>query len=120
MMAALLGEDGPYDFSGETVFVWERATDGLGGFISVSLRPWAEGCGSEPVPYIEGWWVAPDLRGAGVGRKLVAAVEQWCRKQGFMELGSDVELDNIASLQAHAALGFEPTIRLQFFRKILE
>src|SRR5438067_1734925 len=27
-----------------------------------TLRPWAEGCKSMPVPYIEGWWVAPDLR----------------------------------------------------------
>lgn len=119
MMSALLDDSTPYDFSSETVFVWERETGGLGGFISLSLRPWAEGCTSEPVPYIEGWWVAPDLRGAGVGAALVAAVEQWCRRRGFVELGSDVAQDNTVSLQAHAALGFEPTLRLQFFRKIV-
>jgi hypothetical protein len=34
------------------------------------------------------------------------------------ELASDVELDN-DSLQAHAALGFEPFGRVQFFRKPL-
>jgi aminoglycoside 6'-N-acetyltransferase I len=77
------------------------------------------GCDSAPVPYIEGWWVAPELRRAGVGRALVGAVEQWCKEQGFDELGSDVELDNDVSLRAHAALGFEPTLRLQFFRKRL-
>ena len=110
------GEEG-YDFSAETVFVWERPNGGLGGFASLSLRPWAEGCKSMPVPYVEGWWVAPDLRRTGVGRALIQALEQWCRTNGYSELGSDVELDNSASLKAHADLGFERTLRLQFFRK---
>ena len=70
-----------------------------------------------PVPYVEGWWVASDLRRSGVGRALIEAIEQWCRANGYAELGSDVELDNAPSLAAHAALGFEPTLRLQFFRK---
>jgi len=119
MMRDLWTEAGDYDFSDETVFVWERPTGELGGFISCSVRPWAEGCDSAPVPYIEGWWVAPDLRHVGVGRALVEAVEQWARARDFVELGSDVELDNVASLRAHGALGFEPTLRLQFFRKKL-
>lgn len=47
MMRALWPESGNYDFSDETVFVWQRAHGGLGGFASVSLRPWAdEGCDS--------------------------------------------------------------------------
>ncbi len=119
MMRALWPDAGDYDFSDETVLVWERPAGGLGGFVSFSLRPWAEGCESTPVPYIEGWWVAPDLRRTGVGRALIAAVERWCREHGYLELGSDVELDNAASLEAHVALGFEPTLRLQFFRKRL-
>ena len=49
----------------------------------------------------------------------IEAIEQWCRENGYAELGSDVELDNAPSLAAHAALGFEPTLRLQFFRKRL-
>ena len=120
MMHALWPSPGPYDFSDESVFVWERDNRaGLGGFVSFSIREWAEGCSSSPVPYIEGWWVAPDLRGSGVGRALVTAVERWCLEHGYDELGSDVELDNERSLRAHAALGFEPTLRLQFFRKRL-
>ena len=119
MMRALWPGAEEYDFSDETVLVWERDEGGLGGFVSFSLRPWAEGCDSTPVPYIEGWWVAPDLRRSGVGRALIATVEQWCRRRGYRELGSDVEVDNVVSLEAHAALGFEPTLRLQFFRKRL-
>jgi aminoglycoside 6'-N-acetyltransferase I len=119
MMRALWPDAGDYDFGDETVFVWERSEGGLGGFASFSLRPWAEGCLGMPVPYIEGWWVAPDLRHLGVGRSLIEAIEHWCRENGYAELGSDVELDNTPSLAAHAALGFKPTLRLQFFRKRL-
>lgn len=119
MMRMLWPGGDSYDFSDETVFVWEKEDGGLGGFVSFSLRPWAEGCDSTPVPYLEGWWVAPTLRQAGVGRALVAAVERWCREEGYDELGSDVELDNTISLQAHAAMGFEPTLRVQYFRKRL-
>ena len=119
MMHALLPAEPSYDFSDEVVWVWEREAGALGGFISCSLRPWANGCESTPVPYIEAWWVAPDLRRTGVGRSLVAAVEAWCRERGYSELGSDAELHNDVSLRAHAAVGFEPTLRLQFFRKRL-
>lgn len=119
MMHALWPTAGTYNFDEEVVIVWERDGDGLGGFVSFSLRPWAEGCDSTPVPYVEGWWVAPDLRGCGVGRALVAQVERWCRERGYEELGSDVELDNEVSLRVHAALGFEPTVRLQYLRKRL-
>jgi aminoglycoside 6'-N-acetyltransferase I len=118
MMQALWPAAGE-DFSDEPVFVWERQSGQLGGFVSFSLRAWAEGCDSTPVPYIEGWWVAPDLRRTAVGRALVSAVEAWCREHGYSELGSDVELDNAPSLEAHDALGFERTLRLQFFRKLL-
>src|SRR5262252_3572029 len=89
MMRALWPDAGDYDFGDETVFVWERADGQLAGFASFSLRPWAEGCSSMPIPYVEGWWVAPDLRRSGVGRALFGAIEQWCLDNGYTELGSD-------------------------------
>ena len=119
MMRALWPDATDYDFTEETVFVWERPIGGLGGFASLSIRPWADGCETMPVPYIEGWWVAPDLRRMGVGGALFAAVERWCKARGYRELGSDVEIENATSLAAHKALGFEPTLRLQYFRKRL-
>lgn len=119
MMRALWPDAGSYDFDDEIVFVCEKQDGGLGGFISVSVRPWADGCESEPVAYIEGWWVAPELRKIGVGRALIAAAEQWAKSRGFCEIGSDTTLDNVGSIAAHQALGFEPTEQLQLFRKRL-
>jgi aminoglycoside 6'-N-acetyltransferase I len=116
---AMLPTDLADDFKDETVFVWERPGGRLGGFASLSLRPWAEGCESTPVPYVEGWWVAPDLRRQGIGRALFGTIERWCQERGYAELGSDAEIDNAVSLRAHTTLGFEPTLRLQFFRKRL-
>jgi aminoglycoside 6'-N-acetyltransferase I len=115
MMRALTSEE--YDFHEETVFVAERPDSRLAGFISMSLRPWAEGCDSTPVPYVEGWWVEPDVRRTGVGRQLMSAAEAWCRAHGHTELGSDAEIENEGSLRAHVALGFERTVRIQFFRR---
>jgi aminoglycoside 6'-N-acetyltransferase I len=103
----------------ELVWVWESDTGDLGGFVSASIRPWAEGCVSTPVPYVEGWYVAEFLRGGGVGRALMASVEEWARAQGFAELGSDAELGNQVSLAAHQKIGFVPTERVQYFRKVL-
>jgi aminoglycoside 6'-N-acetyltransferase I len=89
------------------------------GFAEVYVRPFANGCVSRPVPFLEGIWVAPDVRGHGIGRALLIAVEAWCRKQGFGELGSDALIDNEASHQAHAAWGFAETERVVYFRKPL-
>jgi GNAT superfamily N-acetyltransferase len=103
----------------ETVFVWESETGVLGGFVSVSLRPWAEGCVGAPVPYVEGWYVTENLRRQGIGRALIQKAEAWAQERGFAELGSDVRLDNPISFEAHERLGFVPTEQLQFFRKSL-
>ena len=91
----------------------------LGGFITLAMRPWAEGCTSTPCAYIEGWWVAADLRGCGHGRALVAAAESWARAQGSRELASDALVTNTASIAAHRALGFEEVERVVAFRKRL-
>jgi aminoglycoside 6'-N-acetyltransferase I len=119
LMRQLWPDGGAYDFAGETVFVWDRGDGSIGGFVSVSIRPWAEGCASEPVPYIEGWFVEDDLRRHGVGAQLLAAAEEWARAGGFTEIGSDAELDNEISVAAHLRLGYRTTTKLQFFQKDL-
>jgi aminoglycoside 6'-N-acetyltransferase I len=93
--------------------------DGLAGFLELGLRSVAEGCATSPVPYVEGWYVAPDWRRRGVGGALMSAAEQWSRERGYTELGSDTEELNRLSRDAHAALGFEEVETLVVFRKAL-
>jgi aminoglycoside 6'-N-acetyltransferase I len=98
------------------------ARDGAGaavGFAEVFVRPFANGCAARPVPFLEGIWVAEAERGHGVGRRLLLAVEDWCRRHGFAELGSDALIDNEASHRAHSAWGFAETERVVYFRKPL-
>jgi aminoglycoside 6'-N-acetyltransferase I len=87
------------------------------GFVEIAIRPFADGCRSQPVPHVEGWYVEPFARGRGIGRALLAAAEAWARARGFNEMASDSEVQNEASLAAHGACGFAETERLVKFRK---
>lgn len=89
------------------------------GFLEFGLRPYANGCTSMPVPFVEGWYVESEARGRGVGRLLMDAAEMWCRDHGHSELGSDTQFWNEASLQAHTACGFNETERVVYLRKDL-
>jgi aminoglycoside 6'-N-acetyltransferase I len=100
-------------------YVAERAGGGLCGFIEASIRPWAEGVDEQPCAFVEGWWVDDDMRGTGIGRRLMAAVEDWARARGFTELGSDTDLGNLGAQHAHRALGFVERSRNVYFRKLL-
>lgn len=87
------------------------------GFAELSIRAYAEGCETDRVAFLEGWYVAPEARRHGVGRALVAAAERWAELQGCTEFASDAVVDNIESAAAHAALGFEETVQIRCFRK---
>ena len=89
------------------------------GFIELSIRDFADGCDSMPVPHVEGWYVEPTARRSGVGRALLDAAEAWARARGFTELASDTEVHNTDSQHAHSRCGFEETERLVKFRKPL-
>jgi aminoglycoside 6'-N-acetyltransferase I len=101
------------------VFVLERTAGKLGGFLELNVRNYAEGSQSTKVPYIEGWYVDPDLRGRGYGKQLIQASEMWALKNGFDELASDAELENLDSIAAHKALGFREVERIVCFIKKL-
>src|SRR5690349_18744194 len=104
----------------QPVFVAERADGaGLCGMVEASVRGFANGVDEAPCAFVEGWWVDADVRRSGIGRQLIAAVEDWARGRGFHELGSDALLDNIMSHAAHRALGFEERERTVSFRKFL-
>ena len=98
-------------------FVAVRPDGSLGGFLEAGIRPYADGCDTSPVGYIEGWYVDPDLRRTGVGGVLVHAAEGWASSLGLTEMASDAEVENGVSLEAHAALGYEEVGRVIQFRK---
>ncbi len=101
------------------VFVAVRPSGGLCGFLEASIRPFADGCKTRPVGYVEGWFVDPDMRQQGIGGRLVRAAEQWAAAQGCKEMASDAHLENTVSLVAHKALGFEESSRAVYLRKRL-
>jgi aminoglycoside 6'-N-acetyltransferase I len=92
---------------------------GLLGFAELSIRPYAEGCETDRVGFLEGWFVIPEARQRGIGRKLVAAAETWARSAGCTEFASDAEADNNPSAAAHRALGFSEVGLIRCFRKDL-
>jgi aminoglycoside 6'-N-acetyltransferase I len=89
------------------------------GLAELSIRSQAEGCRSDRVAYLEGWFVAPKARGRGVGRALIAAAEEWGRSRGCREFASDSRADNEVSAAAHRALGFAEVGLVRCFRKDL-
>jgi len=102
------------------ILVAETNDGVLAGFLEVDLRSHADGCNPlRPVGYIEGWYVAENHRHKGVGRKLLAAAEDWARSQGCVEVASDTWVDNEVSQRVHEALGYEVVDRCVHYRKTL-
>jgi aminoglycoside 6'-N-acetyltransferase I len=98
-----------------------EASDGkLAGFLEADLRSHADGCEpSRPVGYVEGWYVAEDLRKKGIGKQLLAAAEDWARSHGCREIASDTWIDNEVSHRVHTTLGYQVVDRCVHYRKTL-
>jgi len=102
------------------IFVADREGTLL-GFIEVGLRSHADGCdGTQPVGYVEGWYVGAEYRKLNIGRALFEAAENWARGQGCMEMASDTWLDSLPAQKAHESLGFEIVDRCVHYRKSLK
>ena len=100
--------------------VAEESHGVLVGFVEVGLRSHADGCDpSHAVGYVEDWYVAKNYRRRGIGRKLLAAAEDWARAQGCVEMASDALVGNEVSHRAHEALGYAEVDRCVRFRKML-
>ena len=90
------------------------------GFAEAAVRhDYVNGCETSPVAFLEGIYVEPSSRRAGIAGRLLAAVETWGRLNGCSELGSDAELTNTRSHAFHLGLGFEETERVVYFRKAI-
>ena len=53
-------------------------------------------------------WVAPEVRGRGVGEALVDAVVEWARASGARRLLLDLGDHNRPAIALYARMGFEP------------
>jgi aminoglycoside 6'-N-acetyltransferase I len=106
--------------AGDGIVVLAWAGEEAVGFAEVSIRrDHVEGTSEAPVPYLEGWFVAPAHRGLGVGRALLEFAWEWARKKGFGEMASDAELENDRSICAHVQLGFVEVERtVHFVRRL--
>ena len=90
------------------------------GFAELAIRHNANGCDSQPVPFLEGIWVKPPWRWQGIGARLIGHVEAFVAARGFHEIGSDTLIDNAVSQAVHRAWGFSETERVVYFRKLLK
>jgi len=97
-----------------------EVSDQLVGFLEVDLRSHADGCDpSQPVGFIEGWYVDLAWRGQGIGRKLLSAAEEWAQSHGCTEMGSDTWIENELSQRVHEAAGYTVVDRCVHYRKSL-
>lgn len=112
-LAGLFKLDPPY-----IVYIAE-VEDKQVGFLELWVRNYAEGGPPEPSAYVEGLWVEPGHRRAGVASALLARADQWARGQGFKWLGSDALIGNSESHAWHRAAGFREVERLVVFGKSL-
>ncbi|MCX2901396.1 aminoglycoside 6'-N-acetyltransferase [Pseudomonas mandelii] len=102
------------------VLVFVKENGEAAGFAEASLRTdYVNGTNSSPVAFLEGLYVHPASRGAGIARQLVTGVQQWAEQMGCTELASDALLDNAGSHAMHKALGFAETERVVYFLKPL-
>jgi aminoglycoside 6'-N-acetyltransferase I len=101
--------------------VWlAEAQDGhIMAFLEAQVCNRADGCASDAILYIEGWYVEPRYQKQGIGSELMRTAEQWARDHNLQELGSDALLENTVSHHAHKKLGFiEVDRQISYMKKL--
>jgi aminoglycoside 6'-N-acetyltransferase I len=114
--AAEVGELLGRDETELAILVAARPEGGLCGYAEVATRPFADGCVTGPVGYLEGIWVDPDRRRRGIASALIREGIAWARGLGLREFASDAEAGNVESIAMHVAAGFEEAQRSVCFR----
>jgi aminoglycoside 6'-N-acetyltransferase I len=88
------------------------------GLMNLSLRyDYVPDATQSPVGYVEGIYVKAEYRDRGVGAALIQYAEQWAHDRGCIELALDALLDNPASHDFYAKVGFREVERVVFFIK---
>jgi ribosomal protein S18 acetylase RimI-like enzyme len=84
-------------------FVWREAEADLG---MVRVAPHD---GDTAAAYLISLWVAPEVRGRGVGEALVREVVAWAQGRGLQRLALDVGVHNAAARRLYERHGFVAT-----------
>jgi aminoglycoside 6'-N-acetyltransferase I len=88
------------------------------GLMNLSLRyDYVADATQSPIGYVEGIYVKAEYRKKGVGAALIQYAEQWAYDQGCIELALDALLENPASHEFYAKVGFREVERVVFFIK---
>jgi aminoglycoside 6'-N-acetyltransferase I len=94
-----------------TLIAQDTCTTEIVGFAEVGERPYADGCDTSPVAFLEGWFVSSEARRVGIGSKLVHAAVVWAQSRNLQELASDSILEDLTAYQAHLSAGFQEVER---------
>jgi GNAT superfamily N-acetyltransferase len=97
------------------VFVAEAAGKVVGMCSVQIMISTAEG---GEVGMVEDVVVTPDLRGQGVGRRMLGYLEQWSRQRGLTRLQLLIDIDNSPAHGFYRRVGWAPT-RLAALRRML-
>ena len=98
--------------------VLAKTSNHYAGFIHVTIRSdYVEGADFEKTAYIEGLYIRPIYRNAGVGRFLLQQAEKWAILNGIKQIASDTEIGNLNSQLFHKKAGFEEVNRIVCFLK---
>jgi aminoglycoside 6'-N-acetyltransferase I len=73
----------------QEVLLCETAGGEIVGIVELSVRRQVPGCATELVGFVEGMFVIPAWRHAGVARSLLRSSHDWARGQGCAEFASD-------------------------------
>jgi aminoglycoside 6'-N-acetyltransferase I len=102
----------------EDGFMVRDENGGAVAFMNLSLRSdYVPGATHSPVAYVEGIYVRDKYRKIGVGKALIQSAQQWAIDRGCIELASDALIENTASHDFHAKIGFREAERTVFFIK---
>ncbi len=100
----------------QAVLVAELIGTGVVGWITLSIVRLIE---SDARVHIGGLVVDESVRGAGVGRALIAAAEHWTRERGLRTIGLNSNVKREEAHHFYQWLGFERAKTQFAFRKIV-
>ena len=98
-------------------FVAEADDGRIAGWAHVVARNFLE---SEPYAELAGLVVAATARRSGVGRALVAAVEDWAKGRGFRELRVRSNVKRVEARPFYEGQGFVITKSQYVYHKVIE